>query len=275
MTRPYAEVIGDPIAHSKSPLIHNFWLTKLRIDAEYRACHVRPDELADYFPRRRGDAAWRGCNVTIPHKIAAMAYADTVDYLASSVGATNTVWREDAVLNASNTDLAGVEEAMPALPLEWSIAVIGAGGAARAALAHLAMLFGKDLRLVARDATAASQLAGSFGFEAKRFSFADAGMAFEGAHAIINTTPLGMVGQPEMPREVLTALAKTDELAGVFDMVYAPLDTPLLQNARAIGRRTSDGLQMLVGQAAQAFEHFFGQPAPRQYDAELRALLTA
>ena len=116
MGRPYAEVIGDPIAHSKSPAIHNFWLAKLGIDAEYGACRVRPDELADYFARRRGDAEWRGCNVTMPHKQAVMPLLHSVEEPAALVGAVNTIRPSlDGLQVGHNTDVAGFLEPLHAV----------------------------------------------------------------------------------------------------------------------------------------------------------------
>ena len=135
MTKPYAEVIGDPIAHSKSPLIHGFWLEKLGIDAAYRAAHVTPDGLADYFEKRRADPAWQGCNITLPHKEAALDHVEDRGELRTSIGAINTVLREDGVLIGTNTDAAGFYAPISALELGGAdVAVIGAGGAARAVL---------------------------------------------------------------------------------------------------------------------------------------------
>ena len=115
MTRPYAEVIGDPIAQSKSPLIHNFWLGKLGIDAEYRACHVRAEQLEDYFTRRREDAEWRGCNVTIPHKVEVLNFVDRAD--TDLLAAANTVAPRDGGLVAWNTDVFGLLEPLAEFPL--------------------------------------------------------------------------------------------------------------------------------------------------------------
>ena len=149
MTKPYAEVIGDPVAHSKSPLIHNFWLGKLGIDAVYSACRVKPEGLADYFAARRSDDFWRGCNVTIPHKIAVMALADRVDGEAKDIGASNCVIPSAEGLCATNTDAKGVLEALDTTP--WPVCVIGNGGAARAALSALDLLAAHNLRLLVRD----------------------------------------------------------------------------------------------------------------------------
>lgn len=277
MTRPYAEVIGDPIAHSKSPRIHTFWLGKLGIDAEYRACHVRPEELADYFARRREDVNWRGCNVTIPHKEAVAGLIEETDAKVFAIGASNTVFRAaDGRLAATNTDVDGAAEAIAGVPLAGRNAVvIGAGGAARAAFALLAARDLASVRIVARNAAKASQAAGECGLAAQVVPFVAGSDALAGAALVINATQLGMTGQDAMPGFILDELAQMAPDGLVFDMVYAPLETELLAAARRQGLRTSDGLTMLIGQAATAFERFFGRPAPREFDGDLRAMLTS
>lgn len=272
MTRPYAEVIGDPIAHSKSPLIHNFWLAKLGIDAEYRACHVRPDELADYFTRRRGDEEWRGCNVTIPHKIATLLHLDEVDNSVENVGACNCVTNEAGALRGSNTDTAGVDWAIA--EIHDSVCIIGAGGAARATIPSLDVFCAFDIRIVARDPEKARNAFSHLDYDFQFYSFDEVGDAMRGAQGVINATPLGMIGQPAMPAKVLDAIGLTDPRAYVFDMVYVPLQTELLLAGQRCGRRTVDGLWMLIGQASISFRHFFGVLPPYQRDAKLRALLT-
>ena len=273
MSRPYAEVIGDPIAHSKSSLIHNFWLRMLGIDAEYRACHVRPEELADYFARRREDADWRGCNVTIPHKLSVLKFVDRRDSFVEAVGAANCIVPRDGQLVAFNTDIAGVDSALPGV--HNSVCLIGAGGAARAAIPSLDVMCALDIRVLARDPAKAAKSFSDFDHDFRFLGFDEAADAMRGADGVINASPLGMVGQPPMPQAVIAALGVTEPDSYVFDMVYAPLETELLKAARALGKDAVDGLTMLIGQAAAAFELFFGQPAPRKYDAELRALLTS
>jgi len=276
MTRPYAEVIGDPIAQSKSPLIHNFWLGKLGIDAEYRACHVRAEELADYFARRRNDPVWRGCNVTIPHKLAVLDFVDAVDTEVKAVGAANCIARVDGKLEASNTDLDGVDAALG--DSHKRVCIIGAGGAARAAIATANAHRADDFRLLVRDpAKASSELSDltDLGFALTYYRFDQAEMAMRDVDQVINASPLGMSGKPPMPNVILNALKATATDAGVFDMVYAPLETDLLKAAAEIGRESADGLVMLVEQAKTAFEKFFGCAPPDEHDAELRALPTA
>lgn len=266
MSLPYAEVIGDPISHSKSPLIHNFWLGKLGIDAEYRACHVKAGELANYFARKRGDADWRGCNVTVPHKVAAMEWVERLAPGAEEIGAINTVvWRKELV--GHNTDIAGFLEPLGSQKFDI-VTVIGAGGAARAVLAGLASRGVRWVSVQNRSVDKAQALLAEFGLNGCAVSVGD---EVPVAELLVNTSSLGMVGQPDLPS--VERYVADDGL--VYDIVYAPLETGLLKAARARGQNTIDGLAMLIGQAAAAFELFFGQPAPREDDAELRALLTA
>jgi shikimate dehydrogenase len=281
MTRPYAEVIGDPISHSKSPLIHNFWLSKLGVDAEYRACHVRAEQLADYFGQRREDAVWRGCNVTMPHKESVGALIDSISRDAGRIGAINTVHRDGMDrLFGKNTDGPGFMEPLRAmLDLDQDDRagiVLGAGGAARAITFALADA-GLTVWVLARDTSQAAALmgdadAGPSWLEPEAYRLSNAQKMFTyGPGLLVNATSLGMNGNPSLD----VSLEKFDENTIVYDIVYSPLETPLLVEARDRGMRTIDGLQMLVGQAALAFELFFGQPAPREHDAELRALLTS
>jgi shikimate dehydrogenase len=275
MSRPYAEVIGDPIAHSKSPLIHNFWLAKLGIDAEYRICHVRPDELPDYFAQRRDDADWHGCNVTIPHKVAVIEFADEIDSSVETVGAANCLVCKNGKLIAQNTDIYGVDAAMR--HAQGQVCIIGAGGAARATFPTLGVLCAYEFRVIARDcAKAAHDLADiSATYDLAFFDFDHAEDAMRGVDQVINASPLGMTGKPPMPSSVLNALRVTAPAAEVFDMVYAPVETELLKTANVLGLETVDGLVMLMGQARGAFREFFGRAPGDEHDAELRALLTS
>lgn len=277
MSRPYAEVIGDPISHSKSPLIHKFWLERLGIDADYRACHVRADQLEAYCTSRRSDPAWRGCNVTIPHKQNVTIFLDEIDGRANGVGAVNTILRTaDSRLIGTNTDVDGVAEAVARSRLPDGICVvIGSGGAARAAFAFLARSDCGQVRVIARSPEKAANAVRECGLEAQIVPFAEAAGAISGASLLVNATQLGMQGQQAMPGDILDVLGTMSGDAVVFDMVYSPLDTELLEAARRLGFARSDGLVMLIGQAATAFERFFGEPAPRQCDDELRRMLVA
>lgn len=278
MTIAYAEVIGDPIAHSKSPVIHRFWLEAMGIAADYRRAHVRPEELADYVASRSRDPDWLGCNVTIPHKQTVMPLLDTLQRQASRVGAVNCVYRMQGRLSGENSDVDGILEALGADRGERSFntaCLIGAGGAARAAVHALELAGARELRVIVRDPVRGQTLIDSFGVSGRVFAIEDAASAMAGADVVLNSSPLGMVGSPALPEAVLSGLSATSAGALVFDMVYAPLETALLRRARALGRETADGLAMLIGQAAVAFRLFFGEPAPREHDAELRTLLIA
>lgn len=268
MNRPYAEVIGDPIVQSKSPRIHGFWLAKLGIAADYRACHVHAEELADYFTSRRQDANWRGCNITMPHKQAAMPLLDAIDPAAARIGAVNTVVREEAGrLTGYNTDAPGFLEPLGDARFS-TVTVIGAGGAARAVLAALADRGVGQITLQNRSLDKGAALLAEFGLKG---SVVAPGATVPMADLLVNTSSLGMAGFPPMP----PVERHVAEGGIVYDIVTTPLDTDLLKAARARGLRTVDGLAMLIGQAAVAFEKFFGTPAPRQHDADLRKLLMA
>lgn len=274
---PYAEVIGDPIAHSKSPLIHRFWLEKLGIRGDYRATRVAAGDLAAFLESRRGDIWWRGCNVTAPLKESASALVGSPEDLCRFVGAVNCITRTPlACLFGTNTDIAGVAEALRDTRLEGAtVCLIGSGGAARSVLCHLRGKPVSALRMLARDASKAERLVRGFGIPVEILGFEEAARAMADASLVVNATPLGMTGRDAMGAAVTDALGGADRSATVFDTVYAPLETGLLRRARETGLRTVDGLAMLVGQAAPAFELFFGARAPREHDAELRTLLAA
>lgn len=269
MTTPYAEVIGDPIAHSKSPTIHKFWLGKLRIAADYRAQHVAATDLADYVAARRADPDWRGCNVTIPHKLAVLDLIDDPGDVRDSIGAMNTLFRgSDGALIGTNTDAAGFFVPLAGISLAGRIAVvIGTGGAARAVLFALSKSDVARVVVLARAPLKGAALLARFGLAGEAMPLA---RRLPPAALLVNATSLGMAGQPPLTLD----LAPLPGDALVYDVVYAPLITPLLAAAAARGLDTIDGLEMLIGQAALAFELFFGSAAPREYDAELRALLT-
>ena len=284
--RAYAEVIGDPIAQSKSPAIHGFWLGQLGLDAEYRSAHVTADALADYLNDRKADPDWRGCNVTMPHKQAVMPYLERLDPLAARIGAVNTIVRSgNATLAGFNTDAAGfLEPLQPLLACEHLFRmarVFGTGGAARAIVAALAaehvviVLAGRDpakarALLDELDPGGEHHATDLAHFAAPTdFVFDDRVGCLD---LIVNASPLGMAGQPPLAVD----LSHAPPGSVVYEVVTHPADTPLLLAARAAGFRTIDGLSMLIGQAAIAFEKFFGQPPPRgDGDGELRAWLAA
>jgi shikimate dehydrogenase len=266
----YAEVIGDPIAQSKSPLIHGFWLEQLGIEAEYRRAHVTPDALAAYFESRRDDPDWRGCNITLPHKQTALEFVEDRGNVRQSIGAINTVLRaEDGALIGTNTDAGGFYAPIAGLDLDGKHAVlIGAGGAARAILFALSKIGIGSVTLLNRNVLKGAALLSSFGIKGEALSLA---AKIPPAALLVNASALGMVGQPPLKID----LSPLPEDAVVYDAVYAPLETDLLAQARDRELDTVDGLEMLVGQAALAFELFFGAEPPRDRDEELRALLLA
>lgn len=268
MTLPYAEVIGDPIGHSKSPLIHGFWLEKLGIAADYRAHRVTPETLGDYFAERRTDPDWRGCNITIPHKVAALDHVEDRGGVRDSIGAINTVLRDGDTLIGTNTDAAGFFAPIADMPLSGAPAIVlGAGGAARAVLFALSKAGAGPVTLLNRTPLKGAALLAHFGLKGEALPL-DAPLP--PAALLANASPLGMKGQDPLDLD----LSPLPEDAVVYDLVYAPLETPLLRAARARDLDTVDGLEMLIGQAAAAFELFFDAPAPRDHDAELRELLT-
>ncbi|HEX2793945.1 MAG TPA: shikimate dehydrogenase [Croceicoccus sp.] len=284
MSKPYAEVIGDPIAQSKSPAIHGFWLGRAGIEADYRLCHVKPDGLPDYIASRRSDPDWRGCNVTMPHKQAIMPLLDRIEPIAARVGAVNTVIPVNGELVGTNTDVAGFLE-----PLRADLAkthyfrmarVIGTGGAARAIIAGLAdeglvlVVAGRDpdkarALLDELDPMGEHHVAALDHFaQATDFTFDDREGCLD---LVVNATSLGMIGHEPLGLE----FSHVPPGSICYDIVTAPLETPFLAEAKRRGFRTVDGLSMLIGQAAAAFERFFGVPAPRDADDELRRRLTA
>jgi shikimate dehydrogenase len=274
MTRPnappYAEVIGDPISHSKSPVIQGFWLKKLGIEGDYRRCHVLPAGLADYIAQKRDDANWRGCNVTVPHKIDVMDHVADPGDVRGNIGAMNTVLRNpDGDLIGTNTDAAGFFAPIADLPLAGApVAVIGTGGAAHAILFALSRAAVGPVTMLARNPLKGAALVARFGLKG---SVQALNVPLPPVALLVNATLLGMTGQLPLDLD----LSPLPDNAMVYDIVYAPLVTGLLAAAQKRGLATVDGLEMLISQAALAFELFFGQPAPRAHDAELRALLTA
>lgn len=270
---PYAEVIGDPIAHSESPLIHNFWLAKLGLQGEYRRCLVRNAELGDYFESRQRDPDWRGCNITMPHKIAALQFVHKHRDPSFPIEPVNIARPHRGRLEGLNSDTNGLLEPLMAavggtLGVERGPAiVVGAGGVLSSVMWALSALGYAPIWIVMRDGEKAKRVAHDYrGLHGLPIPFGD---ALPPANLLVNASPLGMTGFPDFP----LGLDSLAEDAIVFDLVYVPRDTTLLRAARARGLRTIDGLSMLVGQAAVAFQAFFDRPAPREDDAELRELL--
>jgi shikimate dehydrogenase len=268
---PYAEVIGDPIAHSKSPLIHNFWLRKLGMKGDYRATRVGPDELADYFVQRRRDPDWRGCNVTIPHKETALSFADRLMHEPVAAGAVNTLARKPDGLIGYNTDMEALRPELAPYVGEaslsgWPVTVFGAGGAARAVLAVLkAEEEDVEVALFNRSVEKGSAVLRELGLRGSSLPLTD---PLPATGLVVNASPLGMDGFPPLPAQ-LAAVSSP-----VVDLVYSPVETELVKAARARNYPYVDGLNVLVRQASLAFRHFFGIEAPFDSECELRELLT-
>ncbi len=278
-TLPFAEVIGDPIAQSKSPLIHGFWIKQLGITARYGSRRVTQAEIPDYLGERRSDPTWRGCNITMPLKQAVIPLLDRIDPQAEVIGAVNTVYRDaDGALVGINTDAAGFLEPLQTLlsnrHLFRMARIIGAGGAARAIVAALAEQ-GFTLVVVARDQGKARLLLkqvvpGGEHFVAPLDHFAQpTDFDFDDREGcldlVVNASPLGMRGQPALAFD--WSHAPPGSVA--YDIVTDPVETEFLRAAKAAGFATIGGLSMLIGQAAVAFERFFGEPPPRELDREL------
>ncbi len=256
-----AGVIGHPIAHSKSPLIHGHWLKTYGIEGEYKAYDVHPGSLHDEVMRLR-DAGLAGFNVTLPHKQAIMEICTTLNQEAEKIGAVNTVvFHPSGDIEGRNTDAFGfIQNAIDSQPAffethaqDISVAVIGAGGAARAILFALRRLGLTDIRLTNRTLDTAERLADEF--PARVYEWEDRGAAIAGAKMLVNTTSLGMKGQPPLDLD----LKFFSDEGLVYDIVYAPLMTQLLQDAQAKGCPIVTGIGMLLQQARPGFQAWFGQ----------------
>lgn len=279
-SRLRAGVMGWPVAHSLSPALHGHWLKRYGIDGIYEAFPVRPEELPAAIAQLR-DAGLRGTNLTVPHKEAAMALVDHVDQTARRIGAVNTLFMtDDGALHATNTDAYGLIEniraAVPAV-LENAFAgrpavILGAGGAARAALVGLADVGVSEIRIVNRTVARAESLVRSvadqgvsvhaLGWDQHHGALGEAGL-------LVNTTTLGMAGQDALDID----LATLPPDAVVNDIVYAPLETRLLAAARARGNPVVDGLGMLLHQARAGFREWFG--VDPEVDEDLRQAVLA
>jgi shikimate dehydrogenase len=270
MNPPRAFVIGHPIAHSRSPMLHGYWLKRYGIAGSYEAVDVAPDALGAFFAGFR-DAGWAGGNVTVPHKTAVIPHLQEIDAAARAIGAVNTIWWEGDALVGGNTDAAGLlgnlDELAPGWDREGKRAVIlGAGGAARAAVYGLRSR-GFDVAVCNRTRANAEALAGHFGRGVSGHGMDDLPSLLRDADLLVNTTSLGMKGQPPLDID----LAPLPARAIVNDIVYVPLETELLRAAKARGNRTVEGLGMLLHQAVEGFLHWFGHRP--EVTAELRALI--
>jgi shikimate dehydrogenase len=264
-------VIGWPVEHSRSPLIHNYWLNRYGIAGEYRRELVPPEEFA-LFVGSLAARGYVGANVTLPHKEAALALSEP-DERARAVGAANTLWL-DGVLRATNTDVEGFLDNLDACAPHWDrslkkAVVLGAGGAARAVIYGLIARGVEQLVLVNRTLRRAETLRQKFGARVQVARFEDLLSVLADAALFVNTTTLGMQGQPDLAVDV----TRLPGHAVVADLVYAPVVTPLITAANARDLRTADGLGMLLHQAVRGFALWFGKTP--EVTPELRALLEA
>lgn len=264
-------VIAWPAGHSRSPLIHNYWIKQHKLDAEYRREAVPPEKFADFVKNLRANG-YIGANITVPHKEAVLKLSEPDDR-ARAVGAANTLWYGDGKLRSTNTDVEGFLANLDATAPGWdrglsTAVVLGAGGGARAVIfALLAREVGR-VYVINRTESRAKALQKKFGAQVQVARWDETTGLLGGAGLLVNTTTLGMVGQPPLEFNLRAPPSMV-----VADLVYAPLVTGLLASARARGLRTADGLGMLLHQAVRGFQLWFGiRP---EVTPELRALVEA
>ena len=269
--RKAACIIAWPAGHSRSPLIHNYWIKQHKLNAEYRREAVPPEKFADFVSHLR-ERGYVGGNVTVPHKEAALRLS-VPDERARAVGAANCLWYDGDTLRSTNTDVEGFLANLDQTTPGWdrglaNAVVLGAGGGARAVIYALLAREVKRIAVVNRTRERAQALQTQFGARVQPAGWDEIGGLLESAGLLVNTTTLGMVGQPPLQLDLRGAAALV-----VADLVYAPLETGLLAAARSRGLRTADGLGMLLHQAVRGFELWFGLRP--QVTAELRALVEA
>jgi shikimate dehydrogenase len=266
-------VIGWPIGHSRSPLIHNYWIERHGLDAVYRREAVAPEAFADFIGRL-AEQGYVGANVTIPHKEKALALSEPDDR-AQAVGAANTLWYDRGHLYSTNTDVEGftanLDVAVPGWELRAAEAavVLGAGGSARAVICGLIERGIRKIHVVNRTPERSEALRARFGLVVEPVNWPALSHVLTRAGLLVNCTSLGMIGQPPLSID----LGRLPAHAVVADLVYAPLETALLAAARARGLATADGLGMLLHQAVRGFQLWFG--VRPEVTAELRALIEA
>lgn len=269
---PRAFVIGCPISHSRSPLIHGYWLRQAGLQGRYDAIQVAPDDLPSFVSALKdGSSSLVGGNVTIPHKEAVLALVDDVDDIARQIGAANTLWLEDGRLMATNTDshgfAANLDEHAPGWDAGSTAVILGAGGASRAVI-HAVLSRGfEKVCIVNRTVERAKALMDCFGPRVAAYGMDELSGLLPAADLFVNTTSLGMDGR-EVPDIDFTVMA---DGALVTDIVYVPLETPILAMARRQGMRTVDGLGMLLHQAVPGFAKWFGLTP--EVTPELRQLI--
>jgi shikimate dehydrogenase len=265
-------VMGHPIAHSRSPMIHGYWLETLGIAGRYELVDRTPEAFADFFAHLAANG-YVGGNITVPHKEAAYRLVDRRDGIAEAVGAVNTVWYEGGRLMGSNSDPHGFIANLDELAPGWYVpkcraVVLGAGGAARSA-AYALLERGAELALVNRTVERAAALAAHFGVHVSAHGVDSLEPLLGDADLLVNCTSLGMVGKPSLEID----LGPLKSSAVVYDVVYVPLETQLLAQARARGNRVVDGLGMLLHQAGFGFQKWFG--VLPKVTRELRAIVEA
>jgi shikimate dehydrogenase len=264
-------IIAWPAGHSRSPLIHNYWIKQHNLNAEYRREAVPPEQLTDFITHFR-ERGYIGGNVTVPHKQAVMALSEP-DERAKAVGAANCLWYDDGKLRSTNTDVDGFLNNLDAVTPGWdrgleTAVVLGAGGGARAVVYGLIQRNVGRVYVINRTAERAEALKKKFGARVHVAKWEEKTGLLGGAGLLINTTTLGMVGQPPLEINLRCPASLV-----VADLVYAPLETGLLKLARERGLRTADGLGMLLHQAVRGFERWFG--IKPEVTPELRALVEA
>lgn len=270
---PKACVIGWPARHSRSPLIHGYWLERHGLAGAYTAEDVPEDGLAAFVEGLHEDP-WRGCNVTVPHKVAVAGLVDRLDEDAAALAAVNTIWREGNRLVGGNTDGYGFLANLDHLAPGWSdkldhAVVLGAGGAARALVHGLSRRGARHITVVNRTPARVEELARAIGVAVDAVQWAELPGRLTDADLLVNATSLGMEGKP--PLEV--DLSPLPGHAVVNDIVYVPLETGLLRQARGRGLRAVDGLGMLLHQAVPGFERWFG--VRPEVDETLRARIVS
>lgn len=261
-------VIGYPAKHSRSPMLHGYWIKQYGLNADYRAEEIAPEHVAEFITSLT-EHGYVGANVTMPHKEVAFELSQP-DERATAVGAANTLWFEDGILRSTNTDVEGFTLALDAASPGWDehvdeAVVLGAGGAGRAVVYGLIERGVSTIHVVNRTVAKAQAMRDRFGGSIRPASWESLPKLLDGSRLLVNTTALGMHGQPALDIDI-SAIA---ENAVVADIVYVPLTTPLLAAAQARGLATSNGLDMLLYQAVRGFELWFGtrpQVTREQYD---------
>lgn len=257
---PLAGVIGSPIAHSRSPILHNYWLKRYGIKGHYIPMDIAQADLAEAL-RMLPKLGFVGLNVTIPHKETVIALADIVTDRAALIGAANTlIFRSDGKIHADNTDGSGFVANLRQNAPDWQpkagpAIVFGAGGAARAVVAALIEVGVPEIRITNRTRARAEALRSDFGAKLTVVDWVQAAHCLDDVATVVNTTALGMIGKPEFN----VSLVELNPAALVNDLVYTPIQTEFLTQAAARGCQTVDGLGMLLHQAAPGFERWFGQ----------------